>query len=142
MAARGMMSSGMRSQAEKETAYQKAMSNANADIQAPDQVAQMQSQWLNRGDQQKTQAANLMSVGGNMMNAGYTAEAQANQNVANTWLQGGSNAVGQSSINTQAAQYDQNTRSDALGSLTGSFSSLAGGGNVAGAIGKTATGTK
>ncbi len=124
MAARGLMSSGMRSQAEKETAYQKATGNAAADMAAPEQVAQIQTSWLNRGDQQETVATNQLKTSADILGMGLNAETNANIGVANAITGAGNQAVNKQNQQNSLDQQKSQTGMDFLGGAAGA---LAGG---------------
>ncbi|MCI4437645.1 MAG: hypothetical protein JHC33_12635 [Ignisphaera sp.] len=62
LAQRGLTTSGMSAQAEKEAMFNTAATNASIDISAPEQVAQMQQGWLQRGDSLR-QAGNSAMIG-------------------------------------------------------------------------------
>jgi hypothetical protein len=62
LAQRGLTTSGMSAQAEKEAMFNMASTNASIDINAPEQVAQMQQGWLQRGDSLR-QAGNSAMIG-------------------------------------------------------------------------------
>lgn len=83
----GLMSSGMRAQAEKEAAFRMAESSAAIDMAAPEQVAQMQQGWLsgNKATEQNAIAGinqayaakmGVTTSGGNAIAGQYQARAQ------------------------------------------------------------------
>ncbi|RLC88463.1 MAG: hypothetical protein DRI37_05185 [Chloroflexi bacterium] len=66
MAASGLQSSGMKQQAAKEAMFAQATGNSNIDINAPEQVAQMQQGFLNYGAPFKQQAQSMLSNATNL----------------------------------------------------------------------------
>ncbi len=123
------MSSGMRSQAEKETAYQKATGNAAADMAAPEQVAQMQASWLNRGDQQEAIGTNYLKDSANFLGMGLGAQMNANQGYANAINGVGSAAVNQQNTQNQLNQQKTQMGMDFAGGAAGlATAGMAGGG--------------
>jgi len=61
LASSGLMSAGMRAQSEKEAAFTKATGNANADLAAEDRVREMQTSFLNRGENRKSMYDNALT---------------------------------------------------------------------------------
>ena len=88
MASRGLMTSGMREQASKEAAFGLAQGNAQADLQAEEQVRSMQQGWANRGrdvmanDQQL--AGTQAGMNSKLLGLGTQAVMGANTDIANT----------------------------------------------------------
>lgn len=56
MASKGLMTAGQTAQTAKEAAFAKAAGNAQIDMKAPEQVAQMQQGWLQQGANQRANA--------------------------------------------------------------------------------------
>jgi len=84
----GIYTSGMQLQAQKENAFQRAEAFAQADIMAPDQVAQMQNQFYGAyGEPMRQQASNMLGNSilqkGNLAGIGYNAQAGALGNMSN-----------------------------------------------------------
>jgi len=105
MAAQGLQTSGMKSQAMKEASFAKATGSAEIDVQAPEQVRQQQQQWLGSNQQSRTNA-----IAG--MNQSYGAQ-------MNAQFQTGSAITNQ--YNQQAAMYSQSAAgyTGLLGSIAG-----------------------
>ncbi len=66
MASQGLQTAGMKQQAAKESAFALAQGNAQIDMAAPEQVAQMQQGFLNFGEGQRGSAINLMNSANNL----------------------------------------------------------------------------
>lgn len=87
MASSGMQSAGMKAQTAKEAAFKTAEGNASIDINAPEQVAQMQQGFVNSGETERRDAQNTMT--NNMNNnvaygqEGFRAQTNQNASVAN-----------------------------------------------------------
>lgn len=85
----GLQSSGMRAQTMKEAAFKTAEANAQIDINAPEQVAQMQQGFLNYGDTQRAGAQNAYNAA--LANQaqygliGYNAQTNQASNIANAY---------------------------------------------------------
>lgn len=58
---RGLTSSGQRAQLEKEAMFNKAQTNADIDIKAPEEVARMKQGWLSQGETLRGQGVQSMS---------------------------------------------------------------------------------
>ncbi len=80
MAASGLQSSGMKQQAAKEAAFAQAQGNAGIDINAPEQVAQMQQGFLNYGKSFKEQGQQLLGSATNLDSSLKTQASVANAN--------------------------------------------------------------
>ena len=107
MSAQGLQTSGMKSQAMKEASFAKATGSAQIDVQAPEQVRQMQQGWLGANQQEKANAtAGINQAYGAQMNAQF----QTGSAIANQYSQ-------------QAAMYSQSAAG-----YTGMLGSLAGAG--------------
>ena len=94
MAANGLQSSGMKQQAAKEAMFAQATGNANIDINAPEQVAQMQQGFLNYGKDFKMQGQSLLSNATNQdsnIKANVSMSNASNQTQANMFNAGQAN---------------------------------------------------
>ena len=114
MAASGLQSSGMKQQAAKEAMFAQASGNAQIDINAPEQVSQMQQGFLNYGSPYKQQAQSMLSNATNqdsnlkanvsMFNAGQqnnrTMEAYRLQNDRDQFNANASNRASEFSMNS------------------------------------------
>lgn len=132
MAASGLQSAGMKAQAYKEAAFKTAEANAQFDISAPEQVAQMQQGFLSYGDAQRSGAQNAMSTAmanqAQMGQAGYEAQTNQASSLANAYL-------GQASA---ADKYAQNYGASAAGYNKAAGNMIGAGFN---ALGGTGAGT-
>ncbi len=120
LASRGLMSSGMRNQAMKEQAFAQAQGNAQADINAPEDVRQMQQAWGDRGqqmlDSNLNRNTNSVNFNQNLLSLGTQAEMNAMSNLGNVIAgQGANNTL----LNSNAIQ----NQNQMFGEMAGAFTS-------------------
>ena len=120
MAASGLQSAGMRQQAAKEAAFKTAETNAQIDMKAPEQVAQMQQGFLQFGEPQRQEAQSQFNSAFNNQTTlgikGHEAQMNVNRNIAEAQLgQASASDKNAATYGASAAGYSQ-----ASGNLFGS----------------------
>jgi len=123
MGAKGMQTSGMRAQASKEQAFAQAMGNASIDVNAPEQVAQMQQGFVQAGSGKNDiyqSAINSNIQGASNVGGAYNSQTNMYSGMSSMWS-GMSNQF--AGMAHQGALANDSNFNDFMGSMGGGMMS-------------------